>query len=245
MKLSACLAVLFALGCKSDEEKIVDAHKSKLKVQFERIAALAPKVEKEPKLTADTWPVAGVKFSDNIYTDPSGNTLLAWSHQLVDACTNDNVTFAKDNTGTDWIILSNTIVSTAIGALALPKCALDGKMERAAGMSVKQVEYLVATKYLLVLRPHDKQAPSLDAAEVSASTDAYLKGDKSKEVKHFVPGRIAGDALLYELESGKLLGGFVFDANSSDVVEVGASYDNLRFDVGKNLEKLLIAKMGK
>ncbi len=247
MNRITALAVLGVLGCKSDVEKILDKHKDKLKPQLDKIAALSPIVAKEPKLTTDRWPVPGVKWPTNVYTDPNGgNALWAWSHQLVDPCSNREATFAKDNTGSDYIILTETQVSTTGDLLGLPGCAVAGKLEQAAGLDEHAVTYLEGVTHVLVLRPEVKQVPELDKAESDASYESYMKTGKGKDVEHFVPGRIAGDALLYELGTGKLVGGFLFDATNSESVEVkgaSAGIQEMRFDIAKRLESQIAAKL--
>lgn len=62
--------------------------------------------------------------------------------------------------------------------------------------------------YALVVR-----IDSLDLAKVLA----HAEGD---EAGVFVSGELAGDALLYEVESGSFLGGFPFVVRNKDTVEV-------------------------
>lgn len=243
-RLPFALLLIVVLGCKSDEEKLIEAHRDKLQAVLEKVAALAPIAEKEARLTTETWPVAGVKWPTNVYTDPHGNALWLWSHQLVDPCANRDATFAEDNTGYDYIIFTQTQVSTTGGALQAPKCALAG--EKDTGLDERAVKYVEGIKYLLVLRPAVKTSPMLDRAEVEASLEAYKKTGKGTDVEHFTAGRLAGDALLYELGSNKLLGGFTFDAVSSDKLKVdsrSAGIEEMRHDLSKRLEAELAAKL--
>lgn len=236
--------MVLVVGCKSDVEKILDKHGDKLKTQLDKLAALSAIVEKEPPLATETWPVPGVKWPANIYQNPDGNALWIWSNQLVDPCTNRTTTFAKDNSGSDYIIITDSTLTTTGDLLQYPGCALTGKKELAEGLDERAVKYLVGVRYALVLRPTVKDAPHLDSAEVSASTDEYLKTGKGKDVEHFVPGRIAGDALLYDLATSKLAGGFKFDVTSSETVKVqGAGIDEIQQDVVDHLESALAAKL--
>lgn len=245
MPRCAILLLLLVCACKSDLEKLVARHHDKLEAQLDKAAALAPIVEKQPKLTADQWPVPGVKFT-NPYDaqDHSGNAFWEWSNQLVDPCTNWTTTYAKDNSGNDFILVTDTLLDTTGGLLEKPSCALTGNMQRAAGLDEKQASYLENARYVLVLRLAIKQKPELDQAEVKADVDAYIASGKGKDVSHFVPGRLAGDALLYELATAKLAGGFTFDVTSSDEVSIqGAGLDEIREDLDKHLATVLAAKL--
>ena len=235
--------VVFVTACKSDVDKLLDAHGDKVKAQLTKIAALEPIVAKEAKLAEDHWPVAGAKLPGNSYQDASGNTMWSWSHQLVDPCTHRFTTYAKDNEGMEFIIMADSRISTtsADTATMYAKCAVDGK--DSGGFDEKQALYLERVTYVIVLRPEIKQAPELDRGEVMKDTDAYLKGEKGPGVSHFVPGRLAGDALVYELATAKLAGGFRFDVTSSESVSTrGAGIDEIRRDLSSNLEKFLVAK---
>ena len=242
---SILIAIPLVLACKSDTEKILEAHGSKLKPILEQVAALSPIADKAPKLTTETWPVPGVKWSSNIYTDPNGNAIWLWSHQLVDPCKHEITTYAPDNSGSDYIIFTQSHVSTAGDALRGPSCAISGKHD--GWLNEKAVKYVEGVRYLLVLRPDVKVKPELDEAERKASVDDYIASGKSKDVEHFVPGRIAGDALLYELGTNKLLGGFTFDVKNGDEITIkdrgSPGYAEMQTDLAKRLEAVLSAKL--
>jgi hypothetical protein len=228
------LCLLLLAACKSPEQKLADAHGPKIAATLKSIAALSPLVEKQPALPAPRWPIAGAKVGTN--------TGVVWSNQLTDPCTHWYTTYAPDNGGNDFIHIKQ---DQSEYWLTKPACAVAGNKDKMGGFRQDDVDTLLGMKYVLVLHPTQKKAPRIDAGEASASVDEYLKTGKGKNVEHFSSGRIAGDALLYELATAKLVGGFPFDASSSDTVKTKTDFKELVFDLNEQLETQLDATLRK
>lgn len=227
--------VLFALvACKSKEQKLLDENHDEITAALGRLKALAPVVDKQEHLPEANWPVAGVKVGEN-----AG---LIWANALTGTCNQMWTTYAPDNSGTDFVALD---LYRAEYWFEKPTCAVEGNENLMKGLRKIDVDTLIQMKYALVLRTTIKEPPRLDRGEVTASVDAYKKTGQGTDLKHFVPGHIAGDALLYELSSGKLVGNFPFDAQSSGEVKVGRNFQELTFDLNDQLEKQLQAQLAK
>jgi len=221
--------VLALAGCKSNEQKLIDAHRGQLVAQLDKLKALAPVVEKQPHLETAQWPVAGVKVGEG------GTAQLIFANKLGHACGFMMPTYAPDNTGGDYVSL--TYVDRSANWFEKVVCGVEGNEDLMGGLMQQDVDTLLAMKHVLVVRPTVKQVPQVARDEAKASVDSYLATGKGKDIEHFEPGRLAGDALLYELATGKLVGNFPFDVRSNATVEVErANYNNLVFDLNKQLD---------
>jgi hypothetical protein len=226
------VALLLLSACKSAEQKLLDANREKITAALGQLKALAPIVEKQPPLEEARWPVAGAKVGEN--------TGVVWANVLTGTCNDMRTTYAADNSGSDYIHLD---VDRSEYWFEKPTCGLEGNENLIMGLSEKDVETLIGMKYALVLRATVKEQAQLDPAEVAASLEAYQKTGKGTDIEHFIPGRLAGDALLYELATGKLVGNFPFDARSSDKVKASSTYQELVYDLNAQLDRQLRAKL--
>jgi hypothetical protein len=226
------LVVVGLLGCKSPEQKLLDANRDAIVAALGRFKALAPIVAKTPSPKDTRWPIADAKVGTN--------TGILFAEALAGSCNDMRVTYAFDNKGSDYVSVDLDKSEYWYEKLT---CAIEGNQNLMLGFSQKEVDTLVGMKYALVLRLTTKQLPGLDKAEVAASLEAYQKTGKGTRIEHFDPGRVAGDALLFELATGELVGYFPFEAASSDTVEATRSYDELRYDLNQRLTSALRAKI--
>jgi hypothetical protein len=197
--------------------------------KINQLKELAPLVEKQAHPADPNWPVAGAKVGETAQ--------VIWANKLTGSCNEMRTTYAADNSGFDYIHMLRLDLTDSW--LEVPICAVEGNKELMVGLRQGNIDTLLAMRFALVLKPTVKQIPHVNRAEASASVDAYMKTGEGTDIEHFVPGRLAGDALLYELKTGKLVGNFPFDATSSPKVEVSAGSDELKYDLNQQLENEL------
>lgn len=229
------LVVLALASCKSSEQKLLDANRDEMVAKINQLKALAPLVDKQERPAGPQWPVAGAKVGQTMQ--------VVWANKLAGSCNAMFTTYAADNSGSDYIHMMK--LDSTSSWLEIPICAVEGNKELMVGLRQADIDTLVAMKFALVLKPTVKEPPHVDRAEAAASVEAYMKTGEGTDIKHFAPGLVSGDALLYELETGKLAGNFPFAATSSAQVEVGAEYNELVYDLNHQLEKELAGWLAK
>lgn len=234
----AKLPVLIALAlvaCKSEREKLVDAHGARLKVQLDHLAALAPLAARAPAIVAapetgaPAWPppaLRGARF------EWGGDGAVVFEHQLAHACDEPWTTFDKDHvSGRDFIIMT----SFSTDWLNNVACSVAGKNPNLADfgdqyLGEPDVQRALALKYVLAIRLRTIESPGFGATD-----------------RTFAPGRLAGDALAFELATGKLVGGFAIDVTNPPTLEFrGKAYetaDQARLQLGQALQDALAARL--
>jgi hypothetical protein len=226
MRWSGKLVVLVAIGaigCDAyKRKKVIEEHRAASTAQLAKITALAPIAEAHAPLTRDDWKLPpGVQLdlrphdSAVAYDGPergaraSYNTAMVYVEQLARPCESDGLTWQHHDRG--FFFLS-PVRSNAW--LIDPACAL----ETGSGMHGAEIDLrvlddglrtLARTKYVLVLRLRERTKPNLVMAELI-----------EKKMESFKAGRVAGDALLFDVEARKYLAGFVIDASNSETVSV-------------------------
>lgn len=214
--------VLLLAGCGGESAStLADAHREAASKKLTQIAALAPIVERQPPLTEDVWNLPdGLKldfvphaqtFLDNGMPAPNPNYNAALAFQEHIANPSDGESLEWQSGSKDLFLL---LVDKSDQWLLEPACLLATGKGRYGSEPVidnmkRGFDWLERTKYLLVLRLPTRQPPGLILQELQAG-----------EMKSFTSGHVAGDAVLYDLESGALLGGFVIDATSRSEEEV-------------------------
>lgn len=242
------LTLLILAGCGGESvQSIVDAHRAAATAQLAKIAALAPAVEKQPLLTQDAWKVpAGVRldfvpFGETYDSDmrraPSAkyNTAVVFEHQLAKPSTAEPLYW--ESAAKDLFLLSG--IDHTDRWLLDPACVLETTRGRYDSEPVPSLlaegfDWLERTKYLLVLRLRTRQPPGLILEELEAG-----------EMKTFSGGRIAGDALLFEIDGATCLGGVAIEGRSDDQVEVrnAGVHSQLRLKLAANTEEVLKQKL--
>lgn len=217
------LLLLSACGGTSVGE-FAEAHRAAASAKLAQIAALAPLVAEQPRLTAVEWKLpAGLRldfdpFADQYADDgtrmpnPAYNTAIAYEQHLAKPAEAKNLEW-ESHSGDLFLLL----VDRSESWLIEPACLLESGRGRYGSDPVVEnlkggLDWLERTKYLLVLRLPSRKPPGLVLSELQAG-----------EMKSFEGGQVAGDAVLYDLENGACLGGFALDVSSASEVEVRKS----------------------
>lgn len=206
--LAASFVVLSACGGKS-LEKLTDERRPKIEPVLAKLAALAPAVKAAPPVTTDgfTLPAgAKVDFDLDYGNVANANAAVVYAGALTEPCSGgDYLTWDSgrqlgqgplDQT-TSWLRDPACLMKTGkgrFGAEDLDRRRLD-----------HQFTLLEQLRYVLVVRPTTLVQPVI------------------KNASEFSPGMISGDAKLYELATGKDLGGIKFTYASSEQIKVVGS----------------------
>jgi len=189
------------MGCGGSD--LAAKHRSAAEPQIAHIAALARVVSEIPPTTLDRWELpAGVVLdfaplelgvAEGASPNPRYNAAIVLEAELTRGC--------QLVPSSEWFRIQS---DSSHVWLTDPICELAGKSGK--GSTGKEIErafdQLVRTRYLVVLRTHLLEKPVLATGET------------------FKPAHVIGDALLFEVATGKSLGGFRFEFSSRDTVEV-------------------------
>lgn len=167
--------------------------------------------------------------------NPEYNTAIAFEHQLAKPSTAESLYWQSG--GKDLFLLSG--LDHCDQWLIEPACVVETGMGRNGSEPVVSLleegfSWLERTKYLLVLRLRTRQPPGLVMEELKAG-----------EMKTFSGGRIAGDAVLYEIDTARFLGGITVEGRSDENVEVrkGSVHSQLQLKLAANAEAEIRKKM--
>lgn len=203
------LVYLFALGCGGSQD-VVAKHRAAAEPQLTHIAAIAKAVAAAPPTTVDRLEVPagvvldlkvvdiGAKFEPGTGAPPNAkyNTAIVNEALLTRGCQP-----APDG---EWFRINSDAADEWLKGSA---CALAGKDAGDPATVDGYLHRLERTRYLLVLRTKVLDRPKLAGG------------------KTFTRGHVVGDALLFEIASEKALGGFGFEFQSADAVDVSKLYD--------------------
>ncbi len=200
---------------------LADAHRAASSAALARIAALAPIVEKQPALGEDRWKLPDglrldcVPFGERIADDgtrtpnPAYNTAIAFAEHLAKPGEAASLEWQSGNKDT-FLLLVDKSDRWLLETAAFLEMGRGRYGSEPVLSNLKQdLDWLERTRYLLVLRLPTRQPPGLVMQELRAG-----------EMKTFTPGRVTGDALLYDLEKSALVGGFPIDVTSAASEEV-------------------------
>src|SRR6266545_1794455 len=226
------LLVVATAGCGGGSpSSIADRRRAQAEPKIAALRALAADVDRRPPVTADGWTLpAGEKLDFIWHKNPAHNASIAYAVHLADPCTENDLKY--DNLDTSDNRFYGPLDDSE-NWLRGPACLLQngtwlhGVKDVEAAQVNAAFDRLAATKYALIVRIRTAARPTLVESEIKAG-----------ELETFHPGRVAGDALLYEVASGRLLGGFAFDVTSTEKVEV---YDR---DMHSQLESSLLTDLG-
>ena len=240
MKIVWLAGLLVACGGPSTGE-LAELHRVAGTTKLAQVVALAPSVAKLPPVTVEAWQLpAGLKldFSWDPWDPASSarsayNAAIAHESQLAQPCASDWITWPKS---VDLFFVS---IANAENWLIEPACLLEtGKGRRGREPVFDTLNsgllQLESTKYVLVLRMRTLLRPGLVSAELEAN-----------KMESFEPGRIAGDAVLYEIATGAHLGGFAFDISNKSEVEVRDTRvtAQLELELTGNLKSEIVARL--
>jgi hypothetical protein len=244
MRHLALFLLLAACGGES-AASLAEAHRAAGTAKLAKIAALAPLVAAQPLLTADAWQLPPgerldfVAFTGNLTKEgkrepnPTYNAAIAYEDHLAKPATAENMSWqhGKDlfllmcDSSDEWLIGTACLFETGLGRYGSEPVVYNLE----SGLSA-----LERMKYLLVLRLRTRQPPNLVMSELQAG-----------QMKSFEGGRVAGDAVLYDVEHGTMLGGFTVDAGSDAEVEVRNSrvHDQLQLKLAANANEQIKSKL--
>lgn len=220
--LLAALAVASGCGGRS-AAKIVEAHRTVATAKIAALEALAKPVAQQPPLPADAKLPSGVKLDlramlsgseqhPESQRNPAYNAAIVFADQLSNPCSDAVPHWLQDGTPGDRITL---MADKTEYWLVPPVCLVKtGKNFRdgappSASLLEKDFDWLDRTQYALVVRLRARRAPTLSMKEIEAN-----------DIKTFSAGNLAGGVLVYELATGKYLGGFAFDLSGGPEAKV-------------------------
>jgi len=219
------LALALATGCGPGaiDEQVAE-HRTTLRAKLDALAALGPVAAAAPAVTQDAiaWPAA-----DLVLRYPERNTLLLHLEELDDLALRMALPVRASNRS------PSVDVARLVGWSSPRKSNLAADPKYDPGGSTPDMVHklfgqFAATRYVLVLR-------------TLSYVPAQLLGEKK-----FKAGTYRGEVLVYQLDGQRLLGGFRFDARSSQSVSTKAGRDrqnlaaNMHFRVQGGLKDKLV-----
>lgn len=236
------VVVVGATGCDGYKiKKSIEAHRDAGKAQLAALNKLAVEVETHPAVTATEWNLpAGVKLDfqpivhGGDYKKPTREVNANYNAALTHAA------YLRTPCQAEWIKWAPTpsadlftmTIDHSQEWLEEPACWLDtnrGKfgsdiVQRPSDVEDK-LEQLIRTKYVVALRWRKFDAPSINLVEGTATT------------KSFNPGLVDGDAVVFEIATGKYVGGFPIRIDSGETAKLR------KYEGGKELSLQLSTKV--
>jgi hypothetical protein len=245
--LAAGAVFLVACGGGKTAKKVVDDHRAAADPILAQLAALAPVIEKAPPVTENKLEVpAGVKLDFGFIVGAKHNASVVYLPRMTAPC-DAKMTWPKAPADARAIEFSAPLEKADLWIQA-PACALRGEATPIgddADLLEERFKNLEATKYVLVIKTttmiHPAMTPLTEEEWKKVSGGDYKAGERTT----FTPGKLAGEARLYELATQKPLGGFTFSHESAPTVKVsgtdetGALGNALTQDAGFGIMKTL------
>ena len=248
MHLAAGTA-LFLISCGGGKTtaKVVDGHRAAAEPILAQLAALAPVVEKAPPVTENKLEVpAGVKLDFGFIVGAKHNASVVYLPRMTAPC-DVKMTWPKVSSDARELVFSAPLEKAELW-IQTPACALRGQptpIGDDADLLEERFQTLEATKYVLVIKTttmvHPAMTPMTEEEWKKVVGGDYKAGTKTT----FTPGKLAGEARLYELATQKPLGGFTFSHESAPKVKVtnndqtGTLGNELTQDAGFGIMKTL------
>ena len=238
---------LMACGGGKTAKKVVDSHRAAAEPILAQLAALAPIVDKAPPVTENKLEVpAGVKLDFGFIVGSNHNASVVYLPRMTAPC-DAKTTWPKVAGDAREIEFSAPLEKAELW-IQDPACSLRGGTVRGgddADLLEERFQKLESTKYVLVIKTTTMVHPAMTALTEEewkkVSGGDYKAGEKTT----FTPGKLAGEARLYEIATQKPLGGFRFSHESAPTVKVnnsdqtGALGTELTQDAGFGIMKTL------
>lgn len=202
------LAILAFAACGDPATKLIEARRGKSAPHLAAVKKLAPIAAAQAPITDDTLKVPpGLDFKEGqANLNPAYNATIVHAVVLADPC---GASPPKDITMWDEHAFESA-------SCLLDKGTLNRRGAKPEGRTLtREFDVFDQTKYVLVIR--------LRTVEMPSPTEDLALGA-------FRGGRITGDALLYEIDTGAYLGGFPIDAKPPTSVTVkghGTQWDQI------------------
>jgi hypothetical protein len=249
--MRSLLLLLLLAGCGGrSATQLAEMHRAAASAKLSKIAALAPLVAQQPRLSGVDWKLPEglrldfVPFAEQYAEDgtrlpnPAYNAAIAYEQHLAKpsaaeypkwGSNSHDLFFLTIDRSPSWLIETACLLETGRGRQG---------SDPVVDNLVNDLGWLERTKYVLVLRLPTRESPSLVLSELEAG-----------EMKSFEGGQVAGDAVLYDVELGTFLGGFALDVSSQSELEVRNSgvHGQLQLALAGNVESRIqeeLAKVG-
>lgn len=227
-----CLLV----GCGDSGKDVVTKNKAAIEAQLARLKAIAADVASAP--TVDTEAVAApaavlvFDFGDSLnaavvypghLTDPCNGEELHWFEEGRAPSHETQILVPPHDDMENWLVTSACVLTSGTDRY--------GSEVPDAELVKWEVANLLKIKFVLV--------PRLRFVRPTYNIESDGK------VKTFNPGAIVGDVVLYELATGKRLGGFRVGATNATEVEDSShsTFDSLQLDLIKQTEEQIARRL--
>jgi hypothetical protein len=245
------IAALAVCGGSKSTKELVDEHRAAAQPVVSALASLASIAKQHPPVNRDGFQLPSTVTLDFVFNSPGHNAAVLYGPTLVDPCAGKQE-WDKDPQRPDRKVEMSAPLDGAeffrAATCALATGTGEHGVDLIGDMLPEAFKVLTSIKYVLVVRPSVARKPSMDGM-TEAELETYKQTGKLPPPSNtFRGGRLAGDAMLYELATAKRLGGLRFDYQSADKVKVQGSdqieqlgYDLLkdaRFDLAKRLTEL-------
>ena len=210
------VAVVFATctGCGETVKSVADKHRAASQPKLDKLKVIAAAAQNQAPVTRDSFDLPpGVKLDFSQMVDRQHNALIANLMYLANPCNAESQAWTPDNLPPGPYNRFRAPLDQSDPLLRDPGCVLaTGKGvhgEPAPSVLNDAFIRMERTLYVLVLRVRRAVRPQLSLAEIEA-----------RKVETFTAGEIEGDALLYEVETGKYLGGIALNVRNKDKTTV-------------------------
>ncbi len=226
------LAVLFAFGCSRDLRDVIEELKPKVEPKLAKLAAIREAAKVAPPVTTDAVVVNGPPLRVATYShDRITNVAIEYLEDLADLQALGNVPFRIPTAG----IMNRCAAVLETHREPYNPAFTDVPAESSWYTAEDVLKYCDTARYLFVIRSLAFTLPSpvrefqgicpTLAADAGVSDAGAADGGAADDKCHvFTGGYLRADVLVFDIDSGKQLGGFRYAVENSTQVDVaGAS----------------------
>ncbi|MDI1444569.1 hypothetical protein [Polyangium sp. 6x1] len=236
------LAPAFAAGCflGKDLKEVLAEHRAPVEAKLAKVKALKEQARALPAVSSDVVHVAGgpapvLSFSGGTV---GVNAAIAYLEDLDNLAELGNVPYRAAATGT---------INRCASVLATHREPYDAAHPQLSPPSMSSyraddvLELCEALRYLLVVRSLAFVEPSDPRTSTTCSPfDAGVEDGGAADAgtcHRFGGGYLKADVLVFDVESGRHLGGFAFVAESSAMVDVTDDGANVKGEIAGNFHR--------
>jgi hypothetical protein len=206
-------------ACGESARQVIERHRQAAEPVLAQIRELGPIVKSQPPVTTTEWKLpAGVKLDfvpssyegQKVVPRPEYNTAIAYEEHVLGLCDSKWKQWSE-KPGDDHFPLQIHEQAWLLDPACLLTKGTPWWMDEMPSNAIidERLSQLERTRYVLVLRLRDLGRPGLISDELAQG-----------EMKHFRPGHVKGDGVLFEVATGAYLGGFPIAVTLPDTVEV-------------------------